>query len=244
MTIAISRSNATAPEPEPQRPIRRPERDHDVEQRDRREAVEQRRQDVDRDEADGQQRRAAMDRVEHEAGRLPDPRPADIGDPERDGQRQQHERDRTRSTRDEPERAGAAKRRGSSTAPLRNRRRRPVRAPGGAVAAGRCEAGRRGAVLSCPDCRLGADRCVADAEPTGVAVRAWNAWAVMADTPAARITAPEIIQRFARLASSRPASRALPLAGKGDRLDREVFVLRLSSHRDSQAPRKLLLRPA
>ena len=70
MTRAISRSKRQRAEPDPQRPVDAGERDHRVDQPDRREAVEHAGDDVDDEQHDHQQRDVAVQRVDRE------PRPA------------------------------------------------------------------------------------------------------------------------------------------------------------------------
>ncbi len=64
---ARMRSKATAPRPEPERPVGADERDHGVGQRDRSEAVEHRGEDVQHQEDECQQRDVAVQRVDQEA---------------------------------------------------------------------------------------------------------------------------------------------------------------------------------
>ena len=86
-------------EPEPERTVRRVERDDDVEPADRREVVGDRGDDVHREEHHYEQRDVLVQRRGDEA-REPRARPArDLGDAERNAQGQEHERDEARSPR-------------------------------------------------------------------------------------------------------------------------------------------------
>ena len=92
-------------EPEPHGPVGRHERDDRVDQPDWRERIEHGGHDVHRQERQRQQRGAAMHRVEHEPRNGVGLHPPDIRDPEREADREQHQRDGSGPARQIPQRA-------------------------------------------------------------------------------------------------------------------------------------------
>lgn len=92
------------PETQPNRAVGRHERNHGIDEPDRRERVEHRCHDVHGQECEREQRGAAVHRVENEPRHRGTLHPADVRHAEREAQRQQHQRDRAGSARQIPER--------------------------------------------------------------------------------------------------------------------------------------------